>query len=657
MLWIGADAPPGVVSGARGEAAARLGASFDAVVLDLHGGVDADLLGQGHGFVWGGGALVVRLGPGDAPPPPAVALCVAPHGPAAVGEHFHRRVERWLPAPQAPAEDRPLRPADHTRAGTAEQAAVVAELARFFLDPTPACVSLVADRGRGKSAALGLALRAAAVARAARGEAPLRIAITAGRPEAAAEVLRFAGPGFAFVELPALLEPAPETRWDALVVDEAAQLAVPVLQALTVTHSSARLAFATTAHGYEGTGRGFILRFLAWARRQPRPLRSLTLSTPIRWAPDDPLERLIHGLLMLDAEPATLPEGAPGPGPSGAAELHHEVLDRDALANDEGRLREFFGLLVHAHYRTTPGDLHRALDAPNLALHALLWRERIVAASLVAFEGGLSPALCEDMAQGRTRIRGHALADTLVTHAGHPEAGELTMVRSVRIATHPGLRRLGLARRLVEGVHATYAPDLFGTLFGATDELLTFRRAVGYTLVRVGVSRGERSGEPAAVMVRPVSPRARVLVDALRANLSRALSTQLDLQCDERDLLLDPALRAALLADLPPPNTSSASNTSPEPGEGELAAAVAAYLAGPQPFEGAAWALTPWLAARIAGLGRLSTRERTLLRARVLERLPWRATARLAGYGSVTSAMRALRPALRQVATWAASPE
>ena len=43
MLWIGADAPPGVVSGARGEAAARLGASFDAVVLDLHGGVDSDL--------------------------------------------------------------------------------------------------------------------------------------------------------------------------------------------------------------------------------------------------------------------------------------------------------------------------------------------------------------------------------------------------------------------------------------------------------------------------------------------------------------------------------------------------------------------------------------------------------------------------------------
>ena len=56
---------------------------------------------------------------------------------------------------------------------------------------------------------------------------------------------------------------------------------------------------------------------------------------------------------------------------------------------------------------------------------------------------------------------------------------------------------------------------LGGRLAGAqrlaadTAALLAFRRHVGYALLRGGASRGTRTGEPAAVMVRPVSAAAK----------------------------------------------------------------------------------------------------------------------------------------------------
>src|SRR5690606_2622683 len=116
--------------------------------------------------------------------------------------------------------------------------------------------------------------------------------------------------------------------------------------------------------GYEGTGRGFVLRFLAWQKSEPRPSAIHTLSAPVRFDAGDPLERLVFDALALDAEPASLA----GVDLDAA---RPEALDRDALASDEALLREVFGLLVHAHYRTTPSDLERMLDAPNLRVHVM----------------------------------------------------------------------------------------------------------------------------------------------------------------------------------------------------------------------------------------------------------------------------------------------
>lgn len=612
-----------------------LGRAFDAVVLDMHQALRPDVLGQSQGFVWGGGALILRLPPEDAPPLGGRAsLAAFPHTLDEVTHRFWRHLQRALARAHA-APPEPLQPAPRAVAGTDDQARAVRSLTRLFTAASPGHATLVADRGRGKSSALGLALRDALASRPA-----LDVVIVAGQARSAVEVFRFAlGDETAPTSGPVRYRTPVDLLFGdedpaLVIVDEAAQIPVPILQRLVLRFRGATFAFATTARGYEGTGRGFLLRFVDWLADHPgdpRPLQRLTLDAPIRWAPDDPLETFVFDALLLDAEPAAA-------DPSDAAPITHAQLDRDALVADERLLRDYFGLLVHAHYRTTPSDLQRILDAPNLDLHVLQRAGRVVAATMVAHEGALPDPLTDDVYWGRTRLRGHALPETLISHLGHTDAGPLRMVRSVRIAVHPDLRRQGLGTRLIEEVHASYDPDLFGTLFGVTPQLLAFRRQAGYRLVRISASRGTRTGEPAAVMIRPVTDRAQALVARLRAELARDLPLQLELLQVGHELVLDPALEAALQADLPAP-----SPLTPE----DLDATLRAYAYGPRTYESAASFLTRFVQNHPALLDTLSPQERTLIERRVLERRHWEAVAEAAAYPSVRLAMRAMRRAFR----------
>jgi tRNA(Met) cytidine acetyltransferase len=207
------------------------------------------------------------------------------------------------------------------------------------------------------------------------------------------------------------------------------------------------------------------------------------------------------------------------------------------------------------------------------------------------------------------------------------------MIRSIRTATHPDRRREGLARALVEHEHETWSPDLFGTLFGATSALLAFRRAQGYRLVRLGVSRGSRTGEPSAVMVRPCTSAARALVDDLRGVLARDLPLQLELM-EGDGLALDPELRESLLRALPPPRPHT---------DASIRADVVAYTQGPRPFDAAASSIHRFVMNE--GMNGLNDEARGLIGERVLQHRPWVDMARDRST-SVPAVMRALRRAV-----------
>lgn len=600
-----------------------LGQTRDAVVLSLHDGASADAIGAAHGVVRAGGALVLRL-PADDRIPPRAALAVYPFGVDDVTARFAARlVERLARV----VDTGPLSPPPpFTPRGNDEQARVTDALARAFLSEDPSIHVVLAHRGRGKSSALGLALRAAR---------SVDVVVTGPDARAYAEVLSRA-PHARPIEADTLLDGDAHASPQVLVVDEAAQLPIPTLRALVRRFPRARIAFATTTHGYEGTGRGFALRFLAWLREQPRPVSVHTLTAPIRFAEDDPLERAIFDALLLDPvviddEKSVTNRGARAPRlPQGLVTEH---IDRDALVKDEELLARIFGLFTHAHHRTTPGDLERLLDAPNLSVHVARRGHDVLGACIVAREGGFTVEESHALARGAHRVRGHALADTLLTHAARVEAGPLPMARSVRIVTDPQARRAGVARALVDHVHARFDDaELFGTLFGAARDLVLFRIAQGYTPVRIGVVSGARSGAPAIVMTRAASARARALVEGLALDLARDLPHLRTLTPVDPDVL--EVVAQAL------PSASSLDD------EG-VRARVRRYVDGPQPFEGAAHAITVFVEQRRSHLSLLDADARSVVVGRVLERRSWRHVGR--SIGGTPRAMRLLRPAIARL--------
>jgi tRNA(Met) cytidine acetyltransferase len=496
------------------------------------------------------------------------------------------------------------------------------------------------DRGRGKTSALGIAAgrllseearRVLVTAPHPASVEPLfaRAAEILGRPPARAPGplrLEHAGGLIAFLPPDALVADAPAA--DLLLVDEAAGIAGPLLARLLALYP--RAVFATTVHGYEGTGRGFELRFRRTLDQETPGWRGFGLTTPVRWAPGDPLERATARLLLLDAAPS--PDGLVAAAWPGTTRV--ERLGRDALAADEATLRALFGLLVLAHYQTRPLDLRHLLDGPNLRVYALRIAGAVAATALVAREGRLDPALCQAVFEGRRRPRGHLLPQTLSCHGGLREAPRLAWDRVVRIAVHPAARRRGLARHLLDGITAEArrdGVDLLGASFGAEAALLEFWAACGLHPAHMGTSRNAASGAQGMVVLKALGPGG----EALAAQARRRLGERL------------PVLLAGPLRDLPTELAGRLLAACPplEPG---LEAELAGFAHASRPFEGSLPPLTGLVRAGLGPAlraGRLTPPQRDALIGVVLQHRDWRQVAALTGTAGRAGVLALLREA------------
>lgn len=656
-LWL---TDPEAVPGATPPAQARrlLGREAGTVIVDLHPEADPDLIGVTLGLARGGG-LLLWLTPDLTRWPHQLdrqrdRLEITGWPPEAVGRRFVSRLTRLieadpsvtvitpdgprpaeaLPAPNETPSEAPSDPA----CLTADQAKAVAALCRASTGRARRPVVLTADRGRGKSAALGIAAGRLLQDR------PLKIWITAPARQSAAPALSMArqilgqrpgdqdlataeGGHLRFISPGDLLDLQPEA--DFVLVDEAATLPLPHIATLLQRHP--RLAFATTVHGYEGTGRGFTLKLPTLLDHHSRGWRAVRLQAPIRWAEGDPVEAFGAKALILDAEAPAPPEG----DLDGAEYVR---LDRDALGADEADLRDLFGLLITAHYRTGPSDLLRMLDSPNMEIHGLKCGGRWVSAALISAEGELDPALCADTLAGRRRPAGHMLPETLIYHSGLLAAGALRLGRIVRIATHPELQGQGLGRRLLAAIEAEADTlDGLGSVFGATPELLRFWRGAGFSPIRLGVKRGKSSGAFSAVVIHPLSPRAQATLgaedEAFRARLPHQLADPL------RDL--SPDLALPLL---------SGPEIAPRFSARDLAEArrCAEGTQDPDLYTHGLWAVVCWALRDPRARARLSDDDQRILLRRVIQRRPWSELG--VGRGQAVKAIRGALGALMPAA-------
>jgi tRNA(Met) cytidine acetyltransferase len=373
----------------------------------------------------------------------------------------------------------------------AEQAAILASLQ--FLPPGVAVVT--AERGRGKSALAGMHLRTLSVP-----------AIVTAPAKAATDVLaHFAGEHFHFMAPDALLASTAQADW--LIVDEAAALPGPLLERLVSRFP--RTLLTTTVQGYEGTGRGFLLKFCA---RFPQ-LTAFTLNQPVRWASGCPLEAFVSDVLLFDDRLPALAE-------PGAVRIQR--VEQGAWEQEPERLTAMYRLLSAAHYRTSPLDLRRMMDAPGQHFIRANEEDSLVGALWLVEEGALTPALSEAVWAGFRRPRGNLVAQSLAAHGGSPQAATLRSRRISRIAIHPQRQRQGIGQRMVEvAIAQTNGCDYLSVSFGFTDELWRFWQRCGFRLVRLGTHREASSGCYTAMALYPLSVAGHQLADREQARFER----------------------------------------------------------------------------------------------------------------------------------------
>ena len=553
-LWIGTHPMTGFDAVAAKKAHQVLGQTYDVVVFNGRSGFDVDALGAVSGTIRGGGQLCLLM-PSFAhwstyADPVRTRFTAFGYSETDIKPRWFSHLQRSiaestgvlmldqtgavrgrLPRLQRePETDTELNDADCV---TSDQVDAVEAVIRAATGQRRKPAILISDRGRGKSAALGIA--AARLLRQGRGRivvtGPQRETVTtlldhAARllPEArrSKNRLRWCNSSIEFLAPDRISD---RTADDTMVmIDEAAAIPLPLLTA--VVKNSSRLALATTVHGYEGTGRGFELRFGPLLSSQMRGERRVTLITPVRWAAGDPLERFIFRALMLDAGATTSADRPIDPTHG----FHTERLDRHALVQNRNRLDQLFGLLVASHYRTRPSDLRYLLDAPGVSVYGVCCQSAIVGAALVVHEGGLAADLARDVIRGRRRPRGHLLPVSIGTHLGIETAPQLTYQRIVRIAVRPELRRQGLGSRLINCIakdaHQT-GHDCLGVSFAADLELVDFWSKAAMQPIRLGVTQGKSSGANALLMLTGLTTAGEYLTRRAAHLFSRRLPDQL----------------------------------------------------------------------------------------------------------------------------------
>ncbi|XP_023013202.2 RNA cytidine acetyltransferase l(1)G0020 isoform X2 [Leptinotarsa decemlineata] len=362
-------------------------------------------------------------------------------------------------------------------------------------------VSLTASRGRGKSAALGLAVSAAV----AFGYS--NIFVTSPSPENLNTFFEFVFKGFDALEYQEHIDYGlvqstnPEfnkaivrvnifrdhrqtiqyihptdshrlSQAELLVIDEAAAIPLPFVKAMLGPY----LVFlASTINGYEGTGRSLSLKLLNQLRVQAAPvgantnavnkkdygaatgrtLHEVTLEESIRYKPGDEVEAWLTKLLCLDSTSvAPILSGCPPPDDCDLYYINRDTLFCYHKASEEF-LQRLVALYVASHYKNTPNDLQMMSDAPAHHLFCLLGPvdpnrrtlPEVLVIIQVCLEGEISKnSVMEGYSRGK-RASGDLIPWTVGQQYQDADFPRLSGARIVRIATHPDYQGMGYGAR------------------------------------------------------------------------------------------------------------------------------------------------------------------------------------------------------------------
>ncbi|KAF1313273.1 N-acetyltransferase 10, partial [Globisporangium splendens] len=315
---------------------------------------------------------------------------------------------------------------------------------------------------------------------------------------------------------------------ELLAIDEAAAIPLPVVKKLLGPY----LVFmSSTINGYEGTGRSLSLKLIQKLREQQgsagdaaahaassirgdnkqrkgerklheerwqaassaahaavsgsttgRVLREVSLTIPIRYALNDPVEKWLNELLCLDATSAQHRIMAGTPHPKDC-ELYY--VNRDSLFSyhklSESFLQRIMSLYVSSHYKNQPNDLQLLSDAPAHHIFALLGPAAesqgnagqlpdVLCVVQVALEGEISKESVKAQLSRGQRASGDLIPWTVSQQFQDSEFASLSGARVVRIATHPDVTGMGYGSRAIELLTKYYQGEITSDVQTEDDE-------------------------------------------------------------------------------------------------------------------------------------------------------------------------------------------
>ena len=393
---------------------------------------------------------------------------------------------------------------------------------------------ITANRGRGKSSALGIA------AATLINQGLTKILVCAPNKQSVAtlykhakltltnpddlHLIQFIAPDALYIE---------QTTCDLLIIDEAAAIPIKLLTEFTKRYS--RLVFATTQFGYEGSGRGFALRFQQQLNSLAPGWRALNLSHPIRWAENDPVEAFTLSSLCLQENKSEFNLAGH------ALQPIIKVISTEELLNNPLQLNQLFSLLVNAHYQTQPSDLANLLNDQHLTIITMQHGLQILAVALINHEGAFDQTMSEQVYQGKRRPQGHLIAQSLTFHSGFEHAAMQTYARIQRIAVQPSLQNQSFGSQLLSWVINWAKQQSFDHLsasFAASDNLLRFWLRHQLQVLRIGGRKDKSSGQHSFMVNLPLSGQGKILHKLIHTDFKKQIKVQLARQLTQLDSLL-----------------------------------------------------------------------------------------------------------------------
>lgn len=473
---------------------AFLGQDIDLLLVNLSSGFDANSFNSLCGCLRGGGLLFFYN---------RLSL------PSSYGKRWLERALQRLPVIHSSDLDCPITGENSNVAGSgldfSQQQEAVENIIKVAVGRNKRPLVLTADRGRGKTSALGIAVSELFQMREFANViicAPLLASVDSAFFHAQRLLngsifkqgrLTYQGSSLQFVAPDALLSDLPQC--DMLLIDEAASIPVPILEAIANRYT--RVVFSSTQHGYEGCGRGFSLKFLPWLTSRYSNVRFCHLSRPIRWAESDPLETWLNTTFLLDTFIPTIAFSS-----FNLSSLSVFRLEKSQLYQDESFSREVFSLLASAHYQTSPNDWFSLLNDDAITVYVVMQNEALFACALVVEEGPIESHLVGEVSLGIRRPPGHLVPITLINQLGVSSVSTLVCTRIMRIAVHSEMERNGIGSLLVNHIVDNSCTDYVATSFGLTSELHDFWIKSQFIPVKLGSRRDHVSGTYSGLYLR-----------------------------------------------------------------------------------------------------------------------------------------------------------